>query len=722
MARTKKDKMWLAEKTWMYKQANFIMGFNVPIRDIPKGSKEIAFCKAESVKDVAIYLSNENYLTEGLSDSKKRALHIGAFSHELSHIQFTDFEYINTFKSTLSIGEAYIFNIIFNVLEDPAIENLAPTFIGTNMVKAMKYLIKLTYDKSPKLETEKTAFGQFLLAVIQYGDMGPLKGHFTFTDARDAFYRNIDDINEIIMNGDPQERVDISYRIFENVRPLWQDIADEYNEMAEKSAGGLGGMPGMPGMSGLGSSGEEEPGSEGEIPGLTTGSGGSGTSEGADGSLMELLEELIEATGTGISSGVTCGTDIDPEEVADSADLSKGARRNITVKKISEMDPEEKEAYEEGLKKKKEQIKKEKEENDAIIPEEGKAEAVYYNNSGTSDEETIVVTDDEIDLTTENDYDGEEYEIEKEALDSLERLIETEIELGTSETKVEVEIPNFESINGHYSSRMYKCINNMITVSDPIEAQYAYDRIVKKNINQINSSIKQLKALFIEDDEEEDYASHGKIDLEKAELSTTVTTKVFTKRKDPKDRSNMAVIIAIDESGSMSGSRIERAKETAICLVEMFGALGIPVYVMGYTADMQRADAYHNHYIFWNNKREERYRLTTITANANNFDGYSIRYASKLLGLRPELHKVMIVISDGQPACDAYYRYESGYRDTKDAIREARSNNQVVLGVGIGSDENILHEMYGLDFIFVERISDLFLNISKKFKSIVSKW
>ena len=58
----------------------------------------------------------------------------------------------------------------------------------------------------------------------------------------------------------------------------------------------------------------------------------------------------------------------------------------------------------------------------------------------------------------------------------------------------------------------------------------------------------------------------------------------------------------------------------------------------------------------------------------------------------------MIVISDGQPACNAYSSI-SGYSDTKDAIREARGKNQNVLGVAIGADIERLHDMYGNDFV-----------------------
>ena len=89
--------------------------------------------------------------------------------------------------------------------------------------------------------------------------------------------------------------------------------------------------------------------------------------------------------------------------------------------------------------------------------------------------------------------------------------------------------------------------------------------------------------------------------------------------------------------------------------------------------------------------------------------------------MRSEAHKILIVISDGQPACSAY-KASTGYNDTKDAIRECRTSGQIVLGVAIGADVATLHKMYGNDFIFVETSENLFLGIMKKFTAMVKKW
>jgi nitric oxide reductase activation protein len=241
---------------------------------------------------------------------------------------------------------------------------------------------------------------------------------------------------------------------------------------------------------------------------------------------------------------------------------------------------------------------------------------------------------------------------------------------------------------------------------------------------QIKTMVGKLKMLFAEDAEEIEYKESGKISMKKL-TSGTVSSKVFTKKVDPTGRSSIAIMMCIDESGSMFGTRIDRAKASAIALSEVFAQMDLPFYVMGFTADTGRADVLHRHYLQWTGKNiADKAALTTIRAEANNFDGYSIRCASELLAKRPEEHKILIVVSDGQPAANAYsYRSDiSGVVDTANAIRESRDKGQNVVGVAIGTDKNVLYEMYQDDFVNIEKLDELFVGISKKFTEMVKKW
>jgi nitric oxide reductase activation protein len=171
----------------------------------------------------------------------------------------------------------------------------------------------------------------------------------------------------------------------------------------------------------------------------------------------------------------------------------------------------------------------------------------------------------------------------------------------------------------------------------------------------------------------------------------------------------------------MCGTKSNHAKQTAIALAEVMNNLKIPVYIIGFTADTSGADAVHNHYITWKNTKLDRLKLLNITARCNNFDGYSIRYGGEIIKKKNAKHKLMIVISDGSPAC-RFYHGADGIADTKDAIRDVRKSASV-LGVAIGnSDTEELHYMYGKDFIHIRNMDDLFAGMSKKIAQIIASW
>lgn len=651
---TKKDKEWLYIKKAMQKQFDFIMGYRTAIRDIEDEKKIISYSTEK-----AIYLKKNNKYTESLSDSKSRAFMFGLFAREMAKISFTDTEYFDMLSKEIDPHEIGIFGLICSLTETPAIENCASTLISGHLLKCMKYVTKVIYDKEENIDTFEDGFEQYVHAMIHYGTMGLLKGKFTDLGAKRLFFLSLKPFYKLISSGNPRERLDLAMEIFEISRPLWEKHIDYTAETLE-------------GLEGL------------EFP------------------ASSMYGSFPEGTKPEY---------VDDEEIADSADFSKGAMRKTTFEEIEKEEHEEEE--EEKILTSEEEEEKEEEEE---------AKDPGHTAGNNSDSAKVSYTDEEIDLSTGKDFDIEEYEITKESLDSLERIIKTEVELDSVEIKPteESEIPEFPEVTKKYGKREYQCKNAFVSVSNYSSAEFNYNRIVKKNLKNIENCYKRLKSIFAEEAEETEYRSSGKLSIEKVS-STTVTPKVFTKSVDPKDRSNMAVMLAIDESGSMSGTRIERAKEAAISIAEIFGKLGIPAYIMGFTADVYGADAYHRHYTTWENKKVDRSKLTTIMANANNFDGYSIRYASKLLSMRPEAHKVLLVISDGQPACRAYGGI-SGYSDTKDAIREARTSGQNVLGIAIGADVNVLQKMYGRDFIFITTGEDLFVGIMKKFTEMVRKW
>lgn len=648
------NKESLAIRTAMSKKFTAIIGSRMPIRSLNDDEILDSYLSNEP----AIYVKENPKPAVGLDKKHKTAYQFGLFAQEMLKYNFVNYEYLQTRKVAYDLkdGEFKVLTYFVNILEKIYIENAAATLFDGYLLKAYKYMLNEEYKNLPDINDPESSFAEFFNALEQFSIMGPIKGKFETADAKSAFSRNIKKIHSLSKMTNSEERIDTIYEVFDDTSDIWRDIADNLEE----------------GMS----------------------------------SLPSALSSIFNSSFANNSV-----SDLDPDEIANSADLSKGSMRNTTFRELSDEEKDEMEEEEEEI-----DIEDEDEED---IDDEFKEELADYD--GNDDAEIVFDNDEEFDLTTSHDYDPDEFEIEREGLDFFDRLIEAEISMANAKEKEESDkLPEFKTIDKKYSGRHYKLSNVSVNLKDTKIAKNSYNKVLLRNINSINATIKKLKKMFADDVEETEFRTSGKLSIDRT-VSTTKTAKLFTKTVTPEDKTDMAVMVLIDESGSMSGSRIERAKEAAINITEIFGKIGIPTYIMGFTADMSGYDVIHYHYSDWNNKQEDRLKLTSIAAKANNFDGYSIRYASKLLGLRPETHKILFVISDGQPAAQAYNR-DSGIRDTKDAIRESRSNGQTVIGVAIGSDIEELQAMYGKDFIFIEENKTLFTGMIKRFTEVVKSW
>lgn len=192
----------------------------------------------------------------------------------------------------------------------------------------------------------------------------------------------------------------------------------------------------------------------------------------------------------------------------------------------------------------------------------------------------------------------------------------------------------------------------------------------------------------------------------KRDLAHT-SINVFQKRREPKRR-DVAVMLLVDNSGSMRGNnKVETARDTSIVLAEALGALGIPTYIMGFTADHNGYDRYHKHFVEWSSPEQQRAALMQMVALSNNEDGESIRYATRILSRFKAEHKLLFVISDGMPACMRYSSKEKAIRETSVAIRAAQKQAHV-LGFGIDfSDPETAKNMYHGSFINVETVENL---------------
>ena len=645
---TLEDKKWIAEKNVMKEKFQTLMGYRIPIRDVPEDRAMYSYTSSEP----AIYIKRDSEVTDGCTPSRKRRYRFGLFLSELLLVQFTDFNYEKTIESRLDMSESYIYSFIAQVIEKGSSRRYAASFIGGKYLQAYESVLKRITDILPSINKAETPFQELATAMLQIAYTDMLKGKFKTPEVKKVLKDVYPKLIKAIDCTNPEDRLDMAIGIMEDTKDIWGPAIDEagkYSSIKGRAA---------------------------------------------------YMSSLFGSALSGAISGFM-GTGSGMEAPADEElDYSLGAKRESTWNKLNADESKEKAEKSDSSEKRK-----------GGKNEEDKAEYDYDDEA-------------DFDLSTGKDEESDETEAELEADDFFDDLIQRELEIESSElsTTKRSGIPDFQAVAKKYKLKEYKRNDVIVTPKDAAKNLGIYENIIMNYGGELTKSYKELKKLFVDERSEEEYKTSGRISMKRV-ASGKVSSKLFTKTVEPEDMKSIALMIAVDQSGSMmSNGRIERAKAAAIGITEIFAKLDIPTYVMGFTADMDGYDAIHYHYTQWHTTTKmDRAAIASMDAEANNFDGYSIRCADAILDVRPETHKILMVISDGQPACRAYYS-SSGYSDTKDAVQEARDKGHTVIGFGIGEDQDVLKAFYGDDFVHIDVLADLFKGMVDKFTSVVKSW
>lgn len=185
--------------------------------------------------------------------------------------------------------------------------------------------------------------------------------------------------------------------------------------------------------------------------------------------------------------------------------------------------------------------------------------------------------------------------------------------------------------------------------------------------------------------------------------------KVFYKNALPNEIPELAVGLLLDESGSMScGDRSSYARAAAIILYDFCQALNIPVLVYGHSTGGY-GDLYvelYSYAEFDSFDRDDKYRLMDIAARENNRDGASLRYVAEQLSKRPETVKILISVSDGQPA-DYGYVGTAAEEDLRGIKREYQRKGILFVAAAIGNDKQNIERIYGDSFLDITDLKQL---------------
>ena len=182
--------------------------------------------------------------------------------------------------------------------------------------------------------------------------------------------------------------------------------------------------------------------------------------------------------------------------------------------------------------------------------------------------------------------------------------------------------------------------------------------------------------------------------------------RVFCKNALPNEAPALSVGLLLDESGSMcSCDRATYARATAIILYDFCRALDIPIMVYGHSTSSGRVDLY-SYAEFDAIDRDDRYRLMDISSRGSNRDGAALRYVAEQLAKRTEDVKILMLVSDGQPADSGHYG-TAAEEDLRGVKQEYQRKGILFVAAAIGADKDNIERIYGDSFLDITDLNKL---------------
>lgn len=208
----------------MRNMAEMLTGMRIALQDCTS-EQALAYCYKEKSGAVIAVAFRKNF--PDLDEDGKKCILYGLFAHEVMHLLRTDFAYEEQKSEHYKPSERKERHKIFNIFEDPAIEYFSGNSLSKFLCRCLHKTIEYFYRNAPGIdECGGDAYLQYINAMVLFGDMGVIKGSFTFPEAKDAFVETAPMALKLIEEPNGKKRYDIAQQIFDKICPLWS----EHNE------------------------------------------------------------------------------------------------------------------------------------------------------------------------------------------------------------------------------------------------------------------------------------------------------------------------------------------------------------------------------------------------------------------------------------------------------------------------------------------------------------
>lgn len=107
-----------------------------------------------------------------------------------------------------------------------------------------------------------------------------------------------------------------------------------------------------------------------------------------------------------------------------------------------------------------------------------------------------------------------------------------------------------------------------------------------------------------------------------------------------------------------------------------------------------------------------------ISARSSNRDGVALRYVAERLSHRSEDVKLLILVSDGQPA-DSGYWGTAAEEDLRGIKQEYQRKGILFVAAAIGSDKENIERIYGDSFLDITDLTKLPVKLAGVIKRFI---
>ena len=664
----------------------------------------------------------------------------GLFSHELGHVLYTDFLLYQSYHAFLESGKwfpeppplrniterdaeadflafqasdpknrelvARVSHDILNILEDGYIENRMlldyPGILGSSLQKLRQVRFEDYYTMEDMIDQEADG-GHIWLSIrsglLSYMLWGELKyGGTLLSDERiQMVFSLLGDLDKALVSRDARDRCRtanmILIRCWSHIKDLLENIKEQADNAASEGGGSGSGDPNdllSTLLSALAGGSEEGTGETSPVGGSpapseatsATGSQRAATAAlaagSADGESEEQDPEKAEAKPSGGEGGEESGEEgtEDPSADASHAESSQNGDGGL------EMMP--------GVPGSPQQHQKVSDQEGGRIPLHDTSEVSAPDGGSTEHDDSYEGAG----------YTGAAADVERLLNRIAENSVTTELERQRTEELTELA----QSISyGDIHDGVSKTVHRIASVSEELKEEY---QSIAGDLLHISKQLQKSVLQQMQDSrrggKQTSLLMGRRLD---AHALFRTDSRVFYKNALPNEMPALCVGLLLDESGSMSwNDRATYARATAIILYDFCQALGIPITVYGHSTS--RGVDLYSYAEFDAIDRDDRYRMMDISARGSNRDGAALRFVAERLVHRPEDIKLLMLVSDGQPA-DAGYGGTAAEEDLRGIKHEYQRKGVLFIAAAIGSDKENIERIYGDAFLDITDLTKL---------------